>query len=261
MSTAYKQASSLSPSPKALEALILAHESSLTRLLHSRRLSKSQWSSFAAFLDSKELQISVISETLSQLTTRDQPTILPRGYEEEVLRKWRNNWLGDQRWLEILLKGDPEYMRDQFFELPFHKALSKHHHFKNGLVGVRNGDVSLLALEKQVQEQKNRLRELRQIREEALRATPRFDSTTLPGKAKAGSDAPNEKTYLKVVFDQHQVGITSCITLPYICLHPMTDLLQSLHSGQVKIAHGYMDGQRNECMVSSQATSINEPAN
>lgn len=214
MSTAYKQTSSLSPSPKSLEALILAHESSLTRLLHSRRLSKSQWSSFAAFLDSKESQISVISETLSQSTTGDHPAILPRGYEEDVLRKWRNNWLGDQRWLEILLKGDPEYMRDQFFELPFHKALSKHHHFKNGLVGVRNGDVSLLALEKQVQEQNNRLRELRHIREETLRTTPRFDSTNLPGKAKAGSDAQNEKTYLKVVFDQHQVGITSCITLP-----------------------------------------------
>lgn len=188
--------------------MILAHQSSLTRLLFTRRLSKSQWSSFNSFLDTKEAQISIISESLVQSTSEKSPQVFPRGYEDEILRKWRNNWLGDQRWLDILLRGDPEYMRDRFFELPFEKALARHHHFKNGLIGAVNGEVSLRALEKQVQEQKSRLRELRQIREEALRAGPSLDVMVSP---KTGTEAETrlEKKDLRVVFDQHQVGILS----------------------------------------------------
>lgn len=190
--------------------MVLAHQSSLTRLLFTRRLSKSQWSSFNSFLDTKEAQISILSESLAQPTPDKSSKVLPRGYEDEVLRKWRNNWLGDQRWLDILLRGDPEHMRDRFFELPFEKALAKHHHFKNGLIGAVNGEVSLRALEKQVQEQKSRLKELRQIREEVLGAGPSSGVTISP---KTGTDMETrvEEKKLRVVFDQHQVGSLSCL--------------------------------------------------
>lgn len=101
-------------------------------------------------------------------------------------------------------------MRDRFFELPFEKALAKHHHFKNGLIGAVNGEVSLRALEKQVQEQKSRLKELRQIREEVLRAGPSSGVTISP---KTGTDMETrvEEKKLRVVFDQHQVGSLSCL--------------------------------------------------
>lgn len=186
--------------------MILAHQSSLTRLLFARRLSKSQWSSFNSFLDSKAAQISTLSKSLAQQTPEKSSKVLSRGYEDEILRKWRNNWLGDQRWLDILLSGDPEHMRDRFFELSFEKALAKHHHFKNGLVGAVNGEVSLRALEKQVQEQKCRLKELRQMREETLRAGLGLDLSISPG-AGAETETRIEKKDLRVVFDQHQVGI------------------------------------------------------
>jgi hypothetical protein len=203
---AYNQTSSPAPSSRALTALILAYQASLSRLLHNRRLSKSQWASFSSFLDAKETEITALAQSLSRTSVEGTPAPLPRGYEEDVLRKWRNNWLGDPRWLDILLKGDPEFTRDQFFELPFEKALTKHYHFKNGLIGPKSGDVSLKALEKQVQEQRMRLGELRQLRREALRASS-IMRTSSPVKPAAEADEQTEKKEHKVIFEQHQVSI------------------------------------------------------
>lgn len=105
-------------------------------------------------------------------------------------------------------------MRDRFFELSFEKALAKHYHFKNGLVGAVNGEVSLRALEKQVQEQKYRLKELRQMREETARARPGLDISVSP-RAGAETETRIEKKDPRVVFDQHQVG-----TLSYLLSQP-----------------------------------------
>lgn len=106
-------------------------------------------------------------------------------------------------------------MRDRFFELSFEKALTKHHHFKNGLVGMGDRDVSLQALEKQVQDQKSRLRELRQMREAALRFVPEFGPATSP-RVVAEVETQARKNYLKVVFDQHEVCLPSYLAPLYI---------------------------------------------
>jgi hypothetical protein len=101
------------------------------------------------------------------------------------------------------LQGDPEFTRDQFFELSFEKALAKHHYFKNGISSVRSGEISLKALEKQVCEQETRLGELRQLRQDTLKTVPNLDSpsasrTTAEAETEPGSEA-------KVVFQRHQV--------------------------------------------------------
>ena len=200
---AYNQTTSLTPSHRALTALVLAHQASLSRLLHRRRLSKSQWASFSSLLDTKEADISTVYQSLARPIADETQKPLHRGYEEDILRKWKNNWLGDQRWLDILLQGDPEFTRDQFFELPFGKALAKHHHFKNGSGGVGGGSISLRALEKQVQEQKTRLGELRKLRRDTLGVVPDLDSpTTLRAATETEQKAETET---RVVFRRHQV--------------------------------------------------------
>ncbi|CUS09529.1 unnamed protein product [Tuber aestivum] len=218
---AYNQTSS--PAPRDLKILILAHQASLSQLLHARRLSKAQWASFSAFLDSKETEISALSQSLLRSSTEDTQKSLPRGYEEDVLRKWRNNWLGDQRWLDILLQGDPEFTREQFFELPFERALTKHHHFRGGLGGVRSGEISLKALEKQVQDQKRKLGELRQLRRDHLETIPHASPQSTQKAASAESEKKAEKP-LKVAFGRHQL----------------------LHSGQLEITRDCLTGERNE---------------
>ncbi|PWW74011.1 hypothetical protein C7212DRAFT_299466 [Tuber magnatum] len=218
---AYNQASS--PAPRDLKILILAHQVSLSQLLHARRLSKAQWASFSAFLDTKETEISALSQSLLRSSAEDTKKPLAWGYEEDVLRKWRNNWLGDQRWLDILLQGDPEFTREQFFELPFEKALTKHHHFKGGLGGVRSGEISLKALEKQVQDQKRKLGELRQLRRDHLEAIPHVNPQSTP-KAASTEDGKKAEKPLKVAFGRHQL----------------------LHSGQLEITRDCLTSERNE---------------
>jgi len=209
--TAYNQTSS--PAPRDLKILILAHQASLSQLLHARRLSKAQWASFSAFLDTKEIEILALSQSLTRSSTEDTQKSLPRGYEEDVLRKWRNNWLGDQRWLDILLQGDPEFTREQFFELPFEKALAKHHHFKGGPGGARNGEISLKALEQQVQDQKRKLGELRQLRRDHLETTPHVYSQSTPKAASTEGEKEAEKP-LRVSFGRHQVKCTPITKFP-----------------------------------------------
>lgn len=209
--TAYNQTSS--PAPRDLKILILAHQVSLSQLLHARRLSKAQWTSFSTFLDTKETEISALSQSLTRSSAEDTQKSLPRGYEEDVLRKWRNNWLGDQRWLDILLQGDPEFTREQFFELPFEKALAKHHHFKGGPGGARSGEISLKALEQQVQDQKRKLGELRQLRRDHLETIPHAYSQLAPKAASTEGEKKAEKP-LKVAFGRHQVRYTSIAKLP-----------------------------------------------
>ncbi|KAG0636403.1 HAUS augmin-like complex subunit 6 N-terminus-domain-containing protein [Tuber brumale] len=217
---AYNQTSS--PAPRDLKVLILAHQASLSQLLHARRLSKAQWASFSAFLDTKEIEISALSQSLIRSSAEDTQKSLPRGYEEDVLRKWRNNWLGDQRWLDILLQGDPEFTREQFFELPFEKALTKHEHFKGGLVSARSGEISLRALEQQVQDQKRKLGELRQLRRDHLETIPHVNPQPTP---KATSPEGTEtKKQLKVAFSRHQL----------------------LHTGRLEITRDCLTGERNE---------------
>ncbi|CAZ82828.1 unnamed protein product [Tuber melanosporum] len=217
---AYNQTSS--PAPRDLKVLTLAHQASLSQLLHARRLSKAQWASFSAFLDTKETEISALSQSLIRSSAEDTQKSLPRGYEEDVLRKWRNNWLGDQRWLDILLQGDPEFTREQFFELPFEKALTKHEHFKSGPVSARSGEISLRALEQQIQDQKRKLGELRQLRQDHIETIPHANPQPTPKAVSA--EGTETKKQLKVAFSRHQL----------------------LHSGQLEITRDCLTGERNE---------------
>jgi hypothetical protein len=170
-----------------------------------------QWASFSSFLDTREIDISALYQSLARPTADETQKPLPRGYEEDILRIWKNNWLGDQRWLDILLQGDPEFTRDQFFELPFEKALAKHHHFKNGISGAGSGTISLKTLEKQVHEQNVRLGELRKLRRDTLEAVPNLDSPTIPRPATETEKKP--ETEMKVVFRRHQVKEFSLASL------------------------------------------------
>ncbi|KAL7275227.1 hypothetical protein RUND412_001842 [Rhizina undulata] len=197
---AYQQCISLTPCPDSLSSLLLAHQVSLTQLLESRKHSKSQWSSFSSLLNIKESEIAALTQKLFKNTHDDIPKKLPRGYESEILSRWRNNWLGDQRWLDIILNGDPEFARDRLLELPFDKALAKHHHFKDGL--VFGSGVSLSGLERQIKQQQDRIAELRKLKDHISRSSPMVNNKT--PEIEVEKEKPIEKKGFQVEFDKHQ---------------------------------------------------------
>ncbi|KAI5776361.1 HAUS augmin-like complex subunit 6 N-terminus-domain-containing protein [Geopyxis carbonaria] len=199
---AYNQATSLEPSKAHLTTLNIAHRYSLTSLLKSRERSKAQWSSFSSLLDEKEVEIAAISKVLSEAEPEEPPKATRRGYEEAIRAKWRNNWLGDPKWLEIILNGDPDAGRDHLMEWPFERAIEKHHYFKNGQsMPSIPGVASLKELDKKVELQQQRVAEMRKLREMAG-----FSSTRPNTKSPSKSDGVErvEKKGLKLEFKLHQ---------------------------------------------------------
>ena len=154
----------------------------------------------------KEEELALIA---SQLALEPQNTTDLGEKEAEILAKWKNNWLGDERWLDILVNGDPEYKRDRFLEMKYDKALAKHRSYAaGGEIGKTAGAVAPLTglgvIEKQVEEQKRRVDELRVMREAALNSLAAVQG----GDLTSGESLPGvvaEKKGLPVNFTRHLV--------------------------------------------------------
>jgi hypothetical protein len=132
-----------------------------------------------------------------------ESTTYPLGFEDRIHSKWRNNWLGDPKWLEIILNGDTESTRDKFLELSFEQAFTNQRHFRDGGMGVSlAGKISLKGLERQVDEQRNRVQKMRRLREQSLRGLPSRSGAASPGKASPAKRV--EKKGLPVEFAKHQ---------------------------------------------------------
>lgn len=194
----------------------MAHQSSLTRLLASRNASKTQWAEFLSLLKQREANLLRVSSQLPPESIFSSDTGLT---DDDVISKWANNWLGDDRWLNILTKGDSEFYQDKLLEMSFEKALAKQHLFtSDDRVETTPSNVlplaGLKALETQVEEQKRRVCELRVIREEALKSLG--DVKAKPQDiVDTEGDVTGKKNCLPITFNQHLVSITACLN--FVC--------------------------------------------
>ena len=203
---AYEQATSAQPLPHYLTPLTIAHRSVLGTLLEAHRHEMAQLESFERLLDEKEAQIAAIAETLpEQLEAEAENEKLqprrPKGYEESIRRRWENNWLGDSRWLDILINGDTESTRDRFLEMPFEQALEKQQYFKDAMASNLSA-IGLRGLDNQVAEQRRRVEEIRKLREQTLDVGGR--SASYPSKATATPMKPTNVKPIKIEFTRHQ---------------------------------------------------------
>lgn len=211
-SAAYKQCTTHAPSLGLLTPLTLAHQSSLTRLLVSRNASKTQWATFMSLLRDREAELRRISSQLPPESAIIKDSDLGEG---EVISKWSNNWLGDDRWLEILVHGDSEFHKDKLLELGYERAIAKYQSFieDNGIgrlsVSTISG-VGLKALEKQVEEQKKRVSELRKMREGATRSLgeARGESQDVAERIPMGDVPSPQRRGLHITFGHHLVSIS-----------------------------------------------------
>lgn len=138
--------------------------------------------------------------------------------DDDVILKWTNNWLGDDRWLNILVKGDSEFYKDKLLEMSFEKALAKQHLFTNDdRVEKTSRNIlpltGLKALETQVEEQKRRVCELKMIREEALKSLGDVKAKSQDILETEG-DVP-KKNSLQVTFNRHLVSTIAYLN--FVC--------------------------------------------
>lgn len=200
---AYQQAVSTQPSQRYLNTLTVAHRKALGNLLDARRESEFQWESFKGLLDERHALVASMTE---QFTDVKRVQTRTKVQEDCIQNKWQNNWLGDPRWLDIILNGDPELTRDRFLELPFEKALETHRDFMEGGVATDTmlGNVSLKGLERQVAEQRRRVEEIRRLREQTLAGLPMLRPGTGSPSRSTGNNSIEKRKGLKVEFKNHQ---------------------------------------------------------
>lgn len=92
-----------------LSPLLLAHKVSLKVKLNQKKASRAQYKSFAELLDSKEQSLARRRE---QAAARGRGPKIAKDEKSNVRRAVRNNWAGNEQWLEALVHGDARATQD-----------------------------------------------------------------------------------------------------------------------------------------------------
>ncbi|OAA66812.1 hypothetical protein SPI_01388 [Niveomyces insectorum RCEF 264] len=102
--------------PTQLNALILAHKASLSRLLRHKEVARARYKDFAELLDIKERSLARQRESTRLREEEEEEEKMggggkggdriPEEAQRAIGRLVRNNWSGSEQWMETLLYGD-----------------------------------------------------------------------------------------------------------------------------------------------------------
>jgi hypothetical protein len=105
-----------------LTALVLAHRVSLRRTLDEKNAGRARFNAFSGLLASKEKAILRRREQAEAAKRRGQEKAVPADQKREVCRAMRNNWTGNERWMEALLYGDSKSRKDGVLTAPYDRV-------------------------------------------------------------------------------------------------------------------------------------------
>lgn len=105
-----------------LTALILAHRVSLRRTLEEKNAARARFREFSEFMASKEKTISKRRETAVAAKRSGQGQAVSEAQKRDVWRTLRNNWTGDERWMEALVYGDTKARKDGVLTAPYDRV-------------------------------------------------------------------------------------------------------------------------------------------
>lgn len=148
-----------------LATLLLAHKVSLKGKLTQRKAAKAQYIDFAELLDLKERRIARRHE---QVKTEAGQSKIPRLSEDaklDIRRMVRNNWSGNERWMEALLYGDAKSARDGLLTAPFDRVWRRVQSNRLGELEDKSGGL-LEQLDGRVRTQQERLGKWQTFRKE-----------------------------------------------------------------------------------------------
>jgi hypothetical protein len=105
-----------------LTALVLAYRVSLRRTLDEKNAARARYKEFSDLLTLKEKEIALRRERAEAAKQTGQGKGISDGQKREVYRTVRNNWTGDERWMETLLYGDSKSRKDGLLSTPFDRV-------------------------------------------------------------------------------------------------------------------------------------------
>lgn len=105
-----------------LTALVLAHRVSLRRALHEKNEARRRFREFSELFGVKEKELSRRREEAEAARRSVEGKGATEGQKPDVARILRNNWTGNERWMEALLYGDSKAHTDGVLSAPFDRV-------------------------------------------------------------------------------------------------------------------------------------------
>lgn len=105
-----------------LNVLILAHTVSLRRKLDQKNAARLRYKDFAQVLDSREQSIAGRVDRVKKDGSNGRVAKISSQERTDIRRTLRNNWAGNERWMEALLYGDAYARQDGLLSTPFDRV-------------------------------------------------------------------------------------------------------------------------------------------
>ncbi|KAJ8106483.1 hypothetical protein OPT61_g9508 [Boeremia exigua] len=169
---------------RSLLPLAIAHKAALVRVLRQKDEKRRKFAEFEATLDAKASDINKRIRRCVDTPRAKRPAV-PQREADAVKRQLASNWIGNQKWLGIMLHGDDVQAGDAFLSNRFDKVW---HMVERGrkLEDAAPEAGLLEDLQSRVQEQQSRLQKWKAFHEELRQGNAEVTSATqkMPAAAK-----------------------------------------------------------------------------
>jgi hypothetical protein len=154
-------------SQQSLLPLAIAHKASLVNILKRKEQRRRRYQEFEDMLDSKAEDINRRIRK-SKDTPRAQRPAVPQREADAIKKQLKDNWIGNQKWLDIMLHGDDVHVGEAFLSSRFDKVWRMVEHGRK-LEDVTPEAGLLENLQSRVQEQQARLEKWKTFHEKLQR--------------------------------------------------------------------------------------------
>ena len=154
-----------------LAALVLVHKASLKRTLDDKNVARTRFMDFSDALKLKEQSLVLRREQVEALEQKARGSQGPQISGDRKLDIWRtvrNNWAGNERWMETLLYGDSNAHKDGLLSTPFDRVWRRVQAGRLAELQNSKSDGLLEQLDNRVKNQKERLQRWQSFRQRML---------------------------------------------------------------------------------------------
>ncbi|KAI9741671.1 MAG: hypothetical protein M1834_000056 [Cirrosporium novae-zelandiae] len=182
---------------RTLVPLIIAHRGSLADVLAQREILRGRYEDFSQLLDLKQRKVrrkheQIKADAQEQYVEADLDQVTAR----RVKKLLEDSWMGDSRWVEVILQGESKQGQDGLFSTPFARVWQSVH---NGTIrDIEDGTSRglLEGLSERVEEQQSKLKYWRKIHDEIMKDSEGSKIDDPMGQPKSASG-------LELDFSQH----------------------------------------------------------
>ncbi|KAK5660577.1 hypothetical protein OQA88_13134 [Cercophora sp. LCS_1] len=166
-----------------LVTLILAHKASLRRALDKKNAARARYKEFSLAMDVKERSLANRRAEAKALQSSGKGSDVSNDVKLDVWRTVRNNWSGNEKWMETLLYGDHHSRKDGLLSTPFDRVWRRVEAGRLSELEDKSGGL-LEQLDSRVKSQKDRLEKWQDFRQRLVGKNSGEPNTAAPPQPK-----------------------------------------------------------------------------